>query len=55
MTVASRPAYGWTNPDGSRAGTPDGRTPVRNLDVKPGTPAFTAALRALDAEWHTHH
>ncbi|MEV0437694.1 hypothetical protein AB0I84_40880 [Streptomyces spectabilis] len=55
VTVARRPAYGWTNPDGSRVDNPDGRTQVRDLDEKPGTPEFTAALRALDAEWRAHH
>ncbi|WP_404949084.1 hypothetical protein HFP70_35465 [Streptomyces sp. ARC14] len=53
-TVASRPAYGWANPDGSRADNPDGRAMVRDLEERPGTPEFAAALRALDAEWRAH-
>lgn len=55
VTVASRPAYGWANPDGSRADNPDGRAMVRDLEERPGTPGFAAALRALDAEWRAHH
>ncbi|MBT2396296.1 hypothetical protein [Streptomyces sp. ISL-100] len=55
VTVAVRPAYGWTNPDGSRVDNPDGHAQVRGLDEKPGTPEFPAALRALDAEWREHH
>lgn len=55
VTVASRPAYGWTNPDGSRVDNPDGRARIRDLDEKPGDPEFPAALRTLDAEWREHH
>ncbi|MFG2141911.1 hypothetical protein [Streptomyces sp. NPDC048650] len=55
VTVASRPPYSRTNPDGSRADNPDGRAQVRDLDERPGTPEFTAALRALDNEWREHH
>lgn len=55
VAVASRPAYGWANPDGSRADNPDGRAQVLDLEEQPGTPGFTAALRALDAEWREHH
>ena len=55
VTVASRPAYGWTNPSGSRVDNPDGHAEVRDLEEQPGTPEFTAALRALDAEWREHH
>ncbi|GBQ04367.1 hypothetical protein SSP531S_58610 [Streptomyces spongiicola] len=51
VTVASRPAYSWTNPDGSRAENPDGRVMLRDLEAAPGAPAFAAALRALDAEY----
>ncbi|MGP4046890.1 hypothetical protein [Streptomyces sp. 2A115] len=54
VTVASRAPYGWTNPDGSRVDNPDGRAQVRDIEEKPGTPGFTAALRALDAEYHEH-
>ncbi|MCX5182585.1 hypothetical protein [Streptomyces sp. NBC_00268] len=54
VTVASRPAYGWTNPNGSRVDNPDGHAQVRDLEEKPGTPDFTAALRALDAEYREH-
>ncbi|MET8717418.1 hypothetical protein ABZV52_30080 [Streptomyces sp. NPDC004735] len=54
-TVAARPAYGWTNPDGSRVDLPAGAVMVRDLDEKPGTPEFTAALRALDAEYREHN
>ncbi|MFB8025929.1 MULTISPECIES: hypothetical protein [unclassified Streptomyces] len=55
VTVASRPGYGWTNPDGSRVEIPDGRAIVGDLEEQPGTPGFGAALRALDAEWREHH
>ncbi|MGW7090010.1 hypothetical protein ACWGH2_41875 [Streptomyces sp. NPDC054871] len=55
VRVAGRPAYGWTNPDGSRADNPDGRAMVRDLEEQPGTREFAAALRALDAEWNDHH
>ncbi|MFH8465976.1 hypothetical protein [Streptomyces sp. NPDC017991] len=55
VTVASRPAYGWANPDGSRVDNPDGHAQIRDLDEKPGTPGFPSALRALDAEWREHH
>ncbi|MFI1012591.1 hypothetical protein [Streptomyces sp. NPDC020965] len=54
VTVANRPAYGWTNEDGSRVDLPDGRAQVRDLGEKPGTPEFADALRALDAEWRDH-
>ncbi|MEU6632908.1 hypothetical protein ABZ905_32180 [Streptomyces parvus] len=54
-TVASRPAYAWTNPDGSRVNIPDGRALVLDLDERPGTPEFAAAVAALDAEWRDHH
>ncbi|MFK0159067.1 hypothetical protein ACIQVK_44235 [Streptomyces sp. NPDC090493] len=54
VTVASRPAYGWTNPSGSRVENPDGHAQVRDLEEKPGTPDFTAALRALDEEYREH-
>ncbi|MEV8344487.1 hypothetical protein [Streptomyces niveus] len=54
VTVASRPAYGWTNPDGSRVENPNGRARVRDLEEKPGTPGFTAALRALEDEYREH-
>lgn len=55
VTVASRPAYGWTNADGSRADNPNGRAMVNDLDEQPGTPAFAKALAALDDEWREHH
>ena len=55
VTVASRPAYGWTNPSGSRVDNPDGHAQVRDLEEKPGTPGFTAALRALDDEYREHN
>ncbi|WP_435060222.1 hypothetical protein [Streptomyces sp. bgisy060] len=55
VTVSGRPPYGWTNPDGSRVDNPDGLTQVRDLDETPGTAAFAAALRSLDAEWRNHH
>ncbi|MFF0754464.1 hypothetical protein [Streptomyces sp. NPDC004267] len=55
VTVATRPPYGWTNPDGSRVDNPDGRAQLRDLTERPGTPEFEAALRALDAEWREHH
>ncbi|MCX4677671.1 hypothetical protein OG413_20580 [Streptomyces sp. NBC_01433] len=55
VTVALRPAYAWTNPDGSHVSIPDGRAQLRDLDETPGTPPFTAALRALDTEWRAHH
>ncbi|MFF8696316.1 hypothetical protein ACF08W_29295 [Streptomyces sp. NPDC015144] len=54
VAVAMRPAYGWTNPDGSRVDVPDGRTVVRDLDAKPGSRAFLLELRALDAEYREH-
>ncbi|MFJ4342640.1 hypothetical protein [Streptomyces sp. NPDC088915] len=53
-TVAGRPPYGWTNPDGSRTDNPDGRALVLELEELPGTPEWTAALRALDAECRAH-
>ncbi|MCX4976511.1 hypothetical protein [Streptomyces sp. NBC_00620] len=55
VTVASRPAYAWTNPDGSKATNPDGRAQLRDLEEAPGTPEFTAALEALDAEYREIH
>ncbi|GHG80702.1 hypothetical protein [Streptomyces griseocarneus] len=55
VTVASRPPYGWTNADGSRADNPDGRARIRDLEEKPGTPGFPEALRALDADRREHH
>ncbi|MEU8911731.1 hypothetical protein [Streptomyces nigrescens] len=39
---------------GSRI-APDRCAQGRDLDEKPGTPEFTAAPRALDAEWREHH
>lgn len=54
VTVAARPPYHWTNPDGSRVDNPDGRTQVRDLDETPGTPEWADALQALDAEYREH-
>ncbi|MFG2408830.1 hypothetical protein ACGFR8_31690 [Streptomyces brevispora] len=54
VTVVSRPAYGWTNLDGSKVDLPAGAAMVRDLDEKPGTPEFADALRALDAEYRAH-
>lgn len=54
VTVVGRPAYGWTNADGSKVDLPVGAAMVRDLDEKPGTPEFADALRALDAEYRAH-
>ncbi|MFB6629945.1 hypothetical protein ACFCWY_08625 [Streptomyces sp. NPDC056362] len=54
VTVASRPPYGWTNPDGSRIDNPDGRTLLRELDETPGTPEWDEALQALEDEYSEH-
>jgi hypothetical protein len=54
VTVVSLPAYEWTNDDGSTVGIPNGRAQVRDLEEKPGTAAWTDALRALDAEYREH-
>jgi len=54
VTVASQPAYGWDIPGGGRADNPDGRARIRDLEEKPGTPEFAAALEALDAEYREH-
>ncbi|MFM9647817.1 hypothetical protein ACKI1S_16915 [Streptomyces galilaeus] len=54
VTVASQPAYGWDIPEGGRADNPDGRARIRDLEEKPGTPEFAAALGALDAEYREH-
>ncbi|MER7952024.1 hypothetical protein ABTY59_32000 [Streptomyces sp. NPDC096079] len=54
VAIASRPPYGWTNPDGSQVDNPDGRTLLRDLDETPGTPEWADALQALDAEYREH-
>lgn len=54
VTVASRTAYGWDLPDGGRVDSPGGRAQIRDLEVRPGTPEFAAALEALDAEYREH-
>ncbi|MEU5748156.1 hypothetical protein ABZ804_21790 [Streptomyces sp. NPDC047726] len=54
LTVAAQPAYGWTNPDGSKVGIPAGPALISGLDEEPGTAAWSDALRALDAEYREH-
>ncbi|MGW0033037.1 hypothetical protein ACWDXD_24875 [Streptomyces sp. NPDC003314] len=54
VTVAARPPYAWSNPDGSRIDNPDGRALLRDLDERPGTPQWADGVRALDAEYRAH-
>ncbi|MGW2550038.1 hypothetical protein [Streptomyces sp. NPDC001635] len=54
LTVAAQPAYGWTNPDGSRVDNPAGRALVADLEEEPGTPEWATALRALHADYLEH-
>ncbi|MFJ4908541.1 hypothetical protein ACIQCR_16820 [Streptomyces sp. NPDC093249] len=54
VSVAAQPAYGWTNPDGSRTGNPDGRARLRDLEELPGTAQWADAVGALDAEYRAH-
>lgn len=54
-TVAARPAYAWTNPDGSTVSEPDGRAQIEDIDAVPGSEEFAVALSALDAQWAQHN
>ncbi|MEU0429754.1 hypothetical protein ABZ235_40545 [Streptomyces canus] len=54
-TVAGRPAYAWTEADGTPHALAAGRKLLARLDVAPGTEEFAAALFALDTLWAQHN
>jgi hypothetical protein len=55
LALAGHPAYSWQTPDGSTSTEPDGRTALADLDARPGTTEYTAALTALTAQWTAAH
>jgi hypothetical protein len=54
-TVAERPAYAWTDDDGTPHTVAAGRKLLSRIDAAPGTEGFAAALFALDAQWFEHN
>jgi hypothetical protein len=54
-TVAKRPAYAWTDADGTPHTVAAGRKLLSRIDAVPGTEEFAAALWALDAQWVEHN
>ncbi|MGA5127787.1 hypothetical protein ACPCAG_31355 [Streptomyces pseudogriseolus] len=54
-TVADRPAYAWTDEDGTPHSVANGRELLAQIDAKPGTEEFAAALFALDTQWVQHN
>ncbi|MFD9190328.1 hypothetical protein ACFWCA_19120 [Streptomyces phaeochromogenes] len=54
-TVAERPAYAWTDDDGTPHTVAAGRSLLSRIDAVPGTEEFAAALFALDAQWFEHN
>ncbi|SEE82976.1 hypothetical protein SAMN05216483_6689 [Streptomyces sp. 2131.1] len=54
-TVAKRPAYAWTDNDGTPHTVAAGRKLLTRIDAVPGTEEFGAALFALDAQWFEHN
>ncbi|MFI7415279.1 hypothetical protein ACIBU0_42265 [Streptomyces sp. NPDC049627] len=54
-TVAGRPAYAWTDDDGTPHTVAAGRKLLARIDAAPGTEEFAAALWALDALWFEHN
>ncbi|MFD3309401.1 hypothetical protein [Streptomyces sp. NPDC058656] len=54
-TVAERPAYAWTDDDGTPHTVAAGRKLLSRIDAVPGTEGFAAALFALDAQWFEHN
>ncbi|MFE9993464.1 hypothetical protein [Streptomyces avermitilis] len=54
-TVAERPAYAWTDADGTRHSVAAGRELLTRITTVPGTEEFAAALFALDTHWAQHN
>lgn len=54
-TVAARPAYAWTDDNGTPHSVPSGRELLAQVDAEPGTEQFAAALFALDTQWVQHN
>ncbi|MFI8206661.1 hypothetical protein [Streptomyces sp. NPDC085937] len=54
-TVAARPAYAWTDDNGTPHSVPSGRELLAQVDAEPGTEEFAAALFALDTQWVQHN
>ncbi|MFI7301325.1 hypothetical protein [Streptomyces sp. NPDC050121] len=54
-TVAGRPAYAWTDADGTPHTVAAGRKLLARVDAVPGTEEFAAALFALDTLWAQHN
>ncbi|MFJ4084967.1 hypothetical protein ACIP2Z_39240 [Streptomyces iakyrus] len=54
-TVAKRPAYAWTDDDGTPHTVAAGRKLLARIDAAPGTEEFAAGLFALDALWFEHN
>ncbi|MEU3281453.1 hypothetical protein [Streptomyces antibioticus] len=54
-TVAGRPAYAWTDVDGTPHAVAAGRKLLARLGVAPDTEEFAAALFALDTLWAQHN
>ncbi|WP_409473551.1 hypothetical protein [Streptomyces sp. HC307] len=54
-TVAERPAYAWTDADGTPHSVAAGRELLTRITAVPGTEEFAAALFALDTQWAQHN
>lgn len=54
-TVAGRPAYAWTDADGTPHTVAAGRKLLARLDAVPGAEEFAATLFTLDALWAQHN
>lgn len=54
-TVAARPAYAWTDADGTPHSVANGRELLSRITAAPGTEEFAAVLFALDTQWAQHN
>ncbi|WP_406730672.1 hypothetical protein [Streptomyces sp. NBC_01794] len=54
-TVATRPAYAWTDADGTPRSVAAGRELLSRITAAPGTEEFAAAPFTLDTQWAQHN